>query len=117
MLALPRIRVQGTPLASIAQQTWARVMDAAGLAAPLCFIVFGAWGSLLGLPAYRALRMGISLTDSISTIENGASVLRPVWQIAAPGVTLALLGIIGELWSFLQNRLPVDHGTAQSATS
>ena len=116
MLALPRIRLHGVPFRVVIQRMCARVTDLGGLAAPLCFIVFGVWGSLLGLPAYRALRVGVSLTDSISTIENGVNVLRPVWQIALPGVTLALLGLLGALWSFVQHRLPLDRDPAPLAT-
>ena len=80
----------------------------AGVLVPLLFVLFGIWGALMSFPAFQALAVGIPLTDSVSTIENGRKTLRPVWAIALPGLSLAAIGLIGALWSYRQYRMPEE---------
>ena len=77
---------------------------------PLLFVLFAIWGTLMSFPAFQAIAVGIPLTDSVSTIENGERALRPVWAIALPGISLAAIGLLGALWSYHQYRIPEGEG-------
>jgi len=84
----------------------------AGVLVPLLFVVFASWGALMSFPAFQALAVGIPITDSVLTIENGEKALRPVWAIALPGLSLAAIGFLGALWSYHQYRMPEDERSA-----
>ncbi len=80
----------------------------AGILVPLLFVLFALWGALMSFPAFQALALGIPISDSVLTVENGEKALRPVWAIALPGTSLAAIGLLGALWSYRQYRMPED---------
>ena len=60
----------------------------------------------MAIPSFRAVALGIPLTDRIAVPVHGVRTLQSVWFAALPGLSLGLIGILAARWAFHQYRLP-----------